>query len=43
MIVPGRTLVSFNFYIQQHLVPKLPALDKLLDRNAVNAGFSHDL
>lgn len=43
VIVPGRTLVSFNFFIQQHLVPKLTALDKLLGRDAVNAGFSHDL
>jgi hypothetical protein len=31
VVVPGRTLVSFNFYIQQKLLPHLDRLDSLLE------------
>jgi hypothetical protein len=40
VIVPGRELVSFNFYIQHERVPNLAALDALLAGHVVNPGFS---
>lgn len=39
VIVPGRDLVSFNFFVENALMPRLALLDTLLVGNVVNPGF----
>lgn len=43
VIVPGRDLVSFNFYLQLRLAPNLVRLDALLPGNGIKPGFMPNL
>jgi hypothetical protein len=36
VIVPGRRMVSFNFYIEERLLPRLPALDRILAQPVIS-------
>lgn len=40
VVVPGRDWVTFNFYLEERLLPQVARLDALLDRAAVTFGSS---